>query len=355
MNRLLVRDISDGLAAYLRAGVASAPSVVVARDGRRRSRDFAHEAATALAAGGVEVRVFEAPVPVPLLSFAVGALGASAGVMITASHNPAADNGYKVFWENGAQVIPPHDVGIAAAAEAAAERPARVPAPERIQTVPPEVEANYLVALEGMRVHRVVGARIVYTPLHGVGGRLVELALRAAGHMDLHVVSEQATPDGDFPTVTSPNPEDHQALALALALARRVGADVVLVNDPDADRLAVALPDGDGWQILGGDPLGALLADDLLTHDPHPGDGPRALITNLLASGLLAAVADHHGALYQETRIGFRWIGAAAAALEASGGRVVLGCEEALGYSPWGLIRDKDGVSAALLVADLVS
>ncbi|HMV67256.1 MAG TPA: phospho-sugar mutase, partial [Myxococcota bacterium] len=264
MNRLLVRKVSAGLARHLLRQDEGAVErgVVIGFDARRNSQAFALEAANTIAAAGIPVWLFGDIVPTPVCSYATVALGAAAGVMITASHNPPEDNGYKVFRANGAQIIEPDDSQISAAIDRS-DAP-RVEAAS-ISPVPGVVIDAYHSAIQALRVHPADGARVVYTAMHGVGTRFVERALLDAGHLDLHLVAEQVRPDGAFPTVRFPNPEEPGALDLAMALARAVEADVILANDPDADRLAVAAPLPDGsWRQLTGNQVGVLLADDLL-------------------------------------------------------------------------------------------
>ncbi|HSR15897.1 MAG TPA: hypothetical protein VLL51_09105, partial [Gemmatimonadales bacterium] len=253
MNRAVVIRTTAGLAAYL---LARGPGpVVVGFDGRLSSPVFAQDTVAVLAAAGLPVRFFDEPVPTPLVAFAGPRLGARASVVITASHNPPQDNGYKVYDRNGAQIIPPVDDAIADAIDAA---PAAIDVPRaadpwsapQVERIGPEMAAAYLEGVAGLRSPVRSNLRIVYTPLHGVGRDLAVRALEAAGHREVHVVAEQGEPDGSFPTVAFPNPEEPGALDLARALAERVGADLVLANDPDADRLAVCLPGAEGWRSL---------------------------------------------------------------------------------------------------------
>ena len=352
MNRRLVRQVTAGLAAYLLRTVADAASrgVVVGFDGRHGSAAFAADAAAVLGAAGLRVWTYDDVVPTPELAHAVVGLKAAAGIMVTASHNPPADNGYKVYWSNGAQIVPPHDKGISAAIDEAGHD---CPEAAGVPRVPAQLRSDYLDGVEALRVHRNRGARVVYTAMHGVGRARIEEVLRRAGHEDLHVVAAQADPDPDFPTVAFPNPEEPGALDLAYALAREVGADVVIANDPDADRLAVALPQGDGFLRLSGNQVGVLLAEDLLTHGE--GGAERLVATTVVSTAMLRRIAAHHGVAYAETLTGFKWIANRAIEHDADGGRFVVGFEEALGYSVGGLVRDKDGVSAALLIADMVA
>ncbi|MBW2254332.1 MAG: phospho-sugar mutase [Deltaproteobacteria bacterium] len=361
MNRAMVRRVSAGLADYLldEVPLATTRGVVIGYDGRHGSRVFAEDAAGVFAARGLAVHLHEEVCSTPQLSHAVTWLDAAGGVVVTASHNPRQDNGYKVYWPNGAQIIPPHDRGISARIDALGptmdiEVPALTSlyASGRVRAVPREVVDAYRAEVAALRVHRDTGVRLVYTALHGVGAKLVKEVLYEAGHTDLHMVPEQTEPDGDFPTVSFPNPEEPGALDLALALAQELRADLILANDPDADRLAVVerTPDG-GYRLLSGNQVGVLLASDLLTHGPQ--DEGRMVSTSVVSSTMLSAIAERHGAAYVDTLTGFKWIANAAIDHEAAGGRFVMGYEEALGYSIGPVVRDKDGISAALLMADL--
>jgi phosphomannomutase len=308
------------------------------------------------------VHLFPDPVPTPLCAFAVTRIGAAAGVMVTASHNPPADNGYKVYASNGAQIIPPTDAEIAA-------RIAQAPrVPELPRLTPPDaaarglrrpvddaVEAAYLEGLAKGALHPANGAsvRIVYTAMHGVGQRLIARAFRRAGFEGVAMVPSQADPDGSFRTVPFPNPEEKGAMDRALLLAREVGAELVLANDPDADRLAVAVPSDGGYRMLTGNEIGVLLADDALAH-ADTGGRKKLVITSVVSSSLLSRMAKDRGAEYAETLTGFKWIANAALAAEARGVAFVFGYEEALGYSCGPLVRDKDGIGAALRMAELV-
>ena len=369
MSRVLVRKVTAGLAAYLIAQVPDARDrgVVIGHDARRLSREFAEDTARVLGGAGIRSFLAHRPWPTPMTAWAVTAERACAGVMVTASHNPPAYNGYKVYWGNGAQIIPPHDTGIAAAiAEVgASDRLAMPPLDElrRAGTVVDLSEAShddYLAAVVALRASPGVDGRdlvIAYTPLHGVGARSVEPALRLAGFPNFHTEPSQREPDAAFPTVAFPNPEEKGAMDRVLALAARVKADVVLANDPDADRLCVAVPDaaiaGAGYRVLTGDQTGALLADYLLEVGPRD---RRMVATTIVSSQLLGFLAEQVGADYRETLTGFKWIGNAAIDYEREhGGRFVMGYEEAIGFSIGPLVRDKDGVSAAVIFAELVA
>ncbi|MDC3956538.1 phospho-sugar mutase [Polyangium jinanense] len=377
MNRAVVLRTTAGLARYLLAtdeAAARARGVVIGYDGRRMSREFAEDTACAFAAAGIPAILSPIPCPTPVTAYAVQALGAVAGVMITASHNPPEYNGYKVYWGNGAQIIPPHDKGIAAAIDAS---PAAKDVPRSdldaarakglVRSFPNDLDDRYLAAIAALSV-RGDGDRslsIVYTPLHGVGNRLVRAALAAAGFSRVTTVPEQAEPDGAFPTVAFPNPEEKGAMDLSFALAAREGATIVLANDPDVDRLAVAVrrPEG-GYVQLTGNQVGTLLGHYLLTRTPAclsddvpvEDAGKKLVIASIVSSPMLGAIARALGVRYEETLTGFKWIANRAMDLErAEGAAFVFGYEEALGYTVGTLVRDKDGIGAALLFAELAS
>lgn len=363
LNRVLVQRVTAGFGHYLTATLDDARErgVVIGYDARRNSAVFAEDAARVFAALGIRVHRFTEPVPTPVLSHAVVWLGAVGGVMVTASHNPPADNGYKVYWGNGAQIIPPHDKGISRAIDALPEAPVDVAdlavAAEAgsVIDVPLSVFDDYLKRVLALRVHPGHTVTAVYTAMHGVGFATLQRVLQAAGHSAVVPVDEQVQPDGAFPTVSFPNPEEDGALDLARARARAVSADLIIAHDPDADRLAVAVPDASaegGYRQLTGNEVGLLLAQDLLEHGTH--DAPRMVASSLVSSPVLRRIAAAHGASHVETLTGFKWIANAAVDHRArTGGGFVMGFEEALGYSPGEVVRDKDGVSAALLILDL--
>jgi phosphomannomutase len=353
MNRAVVRRTTAGVARWViaRGPAAVAAGVVVGRDARHGSEVFAADVADVLASFGVAVHVLSRPLPTPITAFAVRRIGAAAGVVVTASHNPAIDNGYKVYAGDGAQIIPPDDGVIAAAAEAGADVSDGGPTGNR-QVVDDDVLAAYRDAV--VRLLDPGGPRslnAVYTPLHGVGGAVLPDLMAAAGFDPPHIVAEQAEPDPDFPTVPFPNPEEPGALDLAMAAAERVGADVVLANDPDADRLAVAVPGRDGtWRPFTGDELGILLAERCLQVTSGPG---RLLATTVVSSSMLSKLAAEAGVAYEETLTGFKWI--ARAAQRRPGHHLVFGYEEALGYTIGSVVADKDGLSAALVAAEMAA
>jgi phosphomannomutase len=377
MNRAIVIQTSAGLARYLLDQIPDAArrGVVVAYDGRHKSLEFAEDTAEVLSAAGITVHLFRRVAPTPLAAFTVGELGAVSGVMVTASHNPARYNGYKVYWENAAQIIPPHDTGIAAAIAAigAANQVPRLDLAEArrrglVRDVPEAIINAYLSRVFSFLPHPEVRPEmpIVYTAMHGVGGDLAIRAFARAGFSNLHVVSEQIEPDPDFPTVAFPNPEEKGAMDLSLALAQRTNAEVVLANDPDADRLAVAVPalGGNGTNSfvqLTGNQVGVMLGAYLLGEEPGEvgqarptSKKRRAVVESLVSSPMLGEIAHALGVHYEETLTGFKWIANRAIALAAEGIEFVFGYEEALGYSVGDVVRDKDGVGAAVLFAELV-
>ncbi|MFI7496610.1 phospho-sugar mutase [Kocuria sp. M4R2S49] len=367
MNRVVVLRAAAGLAAHVlasdaAAGSARRPRAVVGYDARHSSDVFARDTAAVFTAAGIETLLMPSALPTPVLAWAVRALEAEVGVMVTASHNPPADNGYKVYLggravepeARGCQIVAPHDLMIAERI-AAVGPVAQIPRAQDGWTVLPEsVEKDYLDAVVPAVVPAAAGPgrslRIVLTPMHGVGGRTTTEALRRAGLADVHVVPEQAQPDPEFPTVAFPNPEEPGALDLALATARAVGADLVLANDPDADRVAVAVPvpgaggAGTDWRMLRGDEVGALLGHAAAAR--CAGRAGAVLANSIVSSRLLGRIAAAAGIAHRETLTGFKWI--------ARVPGLVFGYEEALGYcvAPE-VVRDKDGISAAVAVAVL--
>lgn len=365
MNRAVIRRATSGVARHLLATVPDAArrGVVVARDARRGSDVFALDTAAVLAGFGIRTHFFVDRAPTPLGAFAVKELGAAAGIVVTASHNPPAYNGYKVYWENAAQIVPPVDAGIAR--EIAKAGPANaIPYVPREEAegaglfVPlgEELARRYHEAIARLVLHPGEGRDLgmVYTAMHGVGARFTLAALAAAGFANVHPVAAQNEPDGAFPTVSFPNPEEPGALDLALALCEETEADLLLANDPDADRLAAGARDGSGkMRVFSGNELGVLLgAYALIERKPRP-EKPLLLAT-IVSSTQLGTIARDLGAAYAETLTGFKWIENRALELERTEGRTtVFGYEEALGYSVGDVVRDKDGISAALVFADL--
>jgi phosphomannomutase len=363
MNRLVVRQTAAAVAEVLLAEVpgAAARGVVVAHDARHRSADFAADCVQVVRDRGLRVLAFRGPVPTPLATHAGRTLGAAATLVVTASHNPARDNGLKVYWDDGAQILAPVDQRIAeAAARIAAAGDPRPPAGRRPGPVEdlgtaaaptPTVRAYVRDAL-GLVAAPLPPVTVAVTSLHGVGAALLDRVLATAGVASVHHVPDQRQPDPDFPTVPFPNPEEPGAMDRVLDLAAAVGADIAVANDPDADRLAVAVPDRSGtWATLTGDQVGALLAAHLVPR--APGGPDRLVATTVVSSRLLGTLARDAGIRYAETLTGFKWL--CRPALQHPEWHQVLAYEEALGYAVGPEARDKDGITAALAVIDLVA
>ena len=359
MNRVLVRMVAAALAVRVLQERGERPRVVVGYDARHKSGLFAADTARVLAARQVPVTMLPGPVPTPVLAFAVRHLDASAGVMVTASHNPRADNGCKVYWRGGRQLAAPTDAEISRIIDRTAP-----PAPgdlasgddPAITGAGDDLTEAYLEAVAGLLEPRGPrSVRMAYTPLHGVGASTFLRALSRAGFEAPAVVAGQADPDPDFPTAPFPNPEEAGVLDPLVQLAAETGADVALAHDPDADRLAVAVPAGGRWRLLTGDETGCLLAEHLLRRDGRERDGRRRLVINtVVSSRLLRCIAAHHGAEWAETLTGFKWI-MRAHAQRAADCDLVLGYEEALGYAVGDAVGDKDGIGAALVMAEFVA
>jgi phosphomannomutase len=330
--------------------------VIVGRDARHGSAIFATVTAEVLAAEGFSVLLLPGPVPTPVVAFAVRQTGAAAGIQITASHNPPTDNGYKVYFDGGIQIVSPADRQIETAMAAA-------PLADQITREPVAPDGNSATDLVERYIERAAGVRrsagsvrVALTPLHGVGGAVAVETLRRAGFEYVHTVGAQFAPDPDFPTVAFPNPEEPGATDALLALAADVHADVAIALDPDADRCAVGIPTGSGWRMLSGNETGWLLGDYILsqTDNPETAAETRIVASTVVSSRMLAAIAAHYGAVHVETLTGFKWLARADANLPT--GRLVYAYEEAIGHcvDP-AAVRDKDGMSAAVLVCDLVA
>jgi len=343
MNRVVVTRAAAGLAAYLKdQGAVRDASVVIGYDARHNSDVFARDTAEVMTGAGLRALVLPRPLPTPLLAFAIRELGCVAGVMVTASHNPPRDNGYKVYLGDGSQIVPPADAGIAERI-AAVGSVADVPRGDGWTILGDSIVDGYLDTVAGLAGDGPRDLRLVYTPLHGVGGTSVTQVLETAGFDAPYVVAQQEQPDADFPTVSFPNPEEPGAMDLAMALAADRQVDLVVANDPDADRCAAAVPDVHGWRMLRGDEVGALLAHHLLTGG-HAGTYACSIVSSTLLSKMAAAA----GQAFAETLTGFKWIS------KVDG--LVFGYEEALGYcvDPEH-VKDKDGVSALLLLCELAA
>jgi phosphomannomutase len=356
MNRLVVRQAAAGLVDHLLATEREAArrGVIIGYDARRKSDVFALDTARVCAARGVRAMIFRSIVPTPVLAWNITGSGAVAGVMVTASHNPPADNGYKVYLGTGAQIVPPADVEIAARIDAVDPTAVELSADDDplIEWLDDTLVEAYVEAAPRVRFRpELTGRPIAYTAMHGVGGATLRRVFQHAGLSAPHVVAEQQEPDGTFPTVSFPNPEEPGAMDLLLAVASRVDAAVALANDPDADRLGAAIPLRDGsWRRLTGDEIGALLGDHILQHTT--GDD-RLVVTTLVSSSLLGTMAAKHGVHSAETFTGFKWI--AHTVLEQPELRFVFGYEQALGYLVTDRPLDKDGITAAVLLAEVAA
>ena len=361
MNAAVVITTTDALCRVLEDKVIGAQDkgIVIGNDGRTKSTAFARAAAQIAAARGFKVWLFDDYAPTPLTAYAVIASGAAAGIMVTASHNPPEYNGYKVYWGNGAQIISPVDAWVRDAAVRSVTRGAKAlladaeKSGKKWQSAPQMWRDMYRSEVQRLRAYpnlRLNDMAIAYTPMHGVGAAT---AIRLIEDEGIHVyaVREQEQPDAAFPTVKFPNPEEPGAMDLVNALALRENCDLSVANDPDADRLAIAVREGSAMRMLSGNQIGTMLGAYLLTaHQQRP-----ALVaTSVVSSRALHALAAHHQAIYFETLTGFKWI-ANGAISRAAQGEFLFGYEEALGFTVGTLVRDKDGISAALVFCEMVA
>jgi phosphomannomutase len=363
MNRAVVVRATGAVADWLEADEDGRGGLVVlGRDGRRKSDVFLRDAAAVLVARGFSVALLDRPVPTPLVAFAARKLGAVAAIAITASHNPPDDNGYKLYDRTGGQIVSPSDERIAA--RIAALGPARsIPRADLegsslVRHLGAETDAAFLeaVAAAARVASPKVPFTVVYTPMHGVGAPFMVPALRAAGFEAVHVVPEQAEPDGTFPTVKFPNPEEKGALDLAFALARAKQADLVVASDPDADRLAIAIPDPTtpgAFVQLTGNEVGVLLAHHLFGQTPAAERSKKLVVRSIVSTPMLDKLAASHGARADATLTGFKWIARSFTAHRAEGLEPLFGFEEALGYCIREIVGDKDGIAAAVAFCDL--
>ena len=351
MNRVLVAQAAVGIARYLKANFDD-PSCVIGFDARKNSDIFAKDSAEILAGLGVRAYLYDSLVATPMVAFAVRELGCSAGIMVTASHNPPADNGYKVFDFTGSQIIPPMDALIASEIDKFAENElvSDLVRSGDYSSVPASVSVDYLQGVSGLmnRHSDRKSLKIVYSAMHGVGAEFIEKIFDLAGMDPLIPVASQHKPDGTFPTVAFPNPEEPGAMDKSLETAKANDADLVLANDPDADRLCVAYKDSTGNYIqLSGDDLGLLLAEELAGRAKRAGVSG-TLACSIVSSSAIEKVAEHHGLEFVQTLTGFKWVGRVP--------NLIFGYEEALGYCVDSKrVKDKDGLSAALVVADIAT
>ena len=370
MNVYTVRKATQGLANYIASVKAQARGVAIAYDSRRMSPEFADVAALCLAANGIKAYVFESLRPTPELSFAVRTLHCIAGINITASHNPPEYNGYKVYWEDGAQITPPHDTGIMAEVKAVTDY-AKVYTMEKkeaeekglYQVIGKDIDDPYIEALKSQVIHQdAIDAekdqlKIVYSPLHGTGNIPARRVLKELGFTNVHVVKEQELPDGNFPTVSYPNPEADEAFTLGLKLAKEIDADLVLATDPDADRLGVRVKDKDGiYHTLTGNMSGCLLEEYELSQRKAaagklPEDG--AVVSTIVTTNMAGAIARAYGLRFIEVLTGFKYIGQQILGFEESGkGTYLFGFEESYGCLIGTHARDKDAIVATMALCE---
>lgn len=370
MNIYTVRKATQGLANYINKAGKASQGVAIAFDSRHMSPEFADEAALCLAANGIKAYVFESLRPTPELSFAVRELGCVAGINVTASHNPPEYNGYKVYWEDGAQITPPHDTGIMDEVKAVTDWNTvktmdKAEAVEKglYENIGAAIDDKYIEELKKQVIHwdsiKEVGKdlKIVYTPLHGTGNIPARRVLKEIGFENVYVVPEQELPDGDFPTVSYPNPEAAEAFALGLGMAKKLDADLVLATDPDADRLGVYVKDSKSGEYipLTGNMSGSLLCEYVLSQkaakNAIPEDGE--VVKSIVTTNLVDAVADYYHCKLVECLTGFKWIGKQILKEEQTGkGHYMFGLEESYGCLIGTYARDKDAVSASVALCE---
>ncbi|MCC5876059.1 MAG: phospho-sugar mutase [Candidatus Sumerlaeia bacterium] len=373
MNSYIVARATQGLANYVAAN-ATAPKplrAAITHDSRHRSREFAQTAACVLAANGFYVHISPELRPTPYLSFAVRHLGCHTGIVVTASHNPKEYNGYKAYWDDGSQVVPPHDKGIIMEVEkiVGEDQVNRISwedgiAQGVIKVMGAEMDEAYLEAVLKQRINADVikshQPRVVYTPLHGVGGRMVPQAMKMWGFNDVLTEPEQMKPNGDFPTAASPNPEEGAALERAIKLAEKEGGELVMATDPDADRVGIAVKDHNGrFELITGNQLCALLADYLLEQGKKAGRFKKrpGVVTTVVTSPLVQKVSEGHGAAVELTLTGFKWIAEQYRrwAADPDGPQFIYGTEESYGYLIGDHCLDKDGVVACCVTAEMAA
>ncbi|WP_028974062.1 phospho-sugar mutase [Spirochaeta cellobiosiphila] len=366
MNPLVVRKATQGLANYVNKAVPQSPSAVIAYDSRNYSDLFALEAALVLCSSGIKTYLFTELRPTPELSFALRELKASTGIVVTASHNPAAYNGYKVYWSDGAQIVPPHDKGIIEEVRNVSSLPKILTKEEAEEKgllvwIDKELDDKYKAQLKKEVIRpeliKELGKdlKVAYTPLHGTGGTMVPSVLADLG-IEVNMVPEQAEPNGDFPTVEFPNPEEASALKMVLDLGKKIGAHLVMGTDPDSDRLGIAIPEGEDYRLVTGNQLGALLADYVFSGIKERGDYPEhpAFVNTIVTSDFQRKIAESYGATHFQTLTGFKYIGEKIKQFEEKGDyQFLFGGEESYGYLVGTAVRDKDAVVAAMMTAEM--
>ncbi len=364
MNPYIVRKATQGLSNYIRKNTSTG-SAVIAYDSRHFSDLFADEAARIFCSNGIKTYLFSSLRPTPVLSFAVRELGATAGIVVTASHNPAVYNGYKVYWSDGGQIVPPHDSGIINEVNAV-EGPLKPMSKKEalkkglLVIIDKEIDEPFVSLVKSCSIRpellKTMGndLKIVYTPLHGTGTVLVERTLKEMG-VRVITVPEQREPDGDFPTVEFPNPEIASALKLGIELAKKESADMLMGTDPDADRLGIAVPDGDTIVLVTGNQLGALLADYIFSSRKEVGKLPEksAFVKTIVTTELQKFIVETYGVKCYDVLTGFKYIAEKIKQFEKTGESFIFGGEESYGYLVTDKVRDKDAVSAAFLAVEM--
>lgn len=365
MNKYTLGAATQGLSNYLKKSFPNEQvKVAIAHDSRINSPEFARIVANVFSANDIKVYFFESLRPTPELSFAIRHLGCHSGVVLTASHNPKEYNGYKAYWNDGGQVVAPHDKNIIAEVNAitSIEDIRFEPKPENIQLIGADIDEAYMDRVAGLAVnkpaiHRQHNLKIVYSPLHGTGITLVPRVLARLGFTNVTIVEEQATPDGNFPTVVYPNPEEKEAMSLALQKAREIDADLVLATDPDADRVGIAVKNLNGeFVLLNGNQTGSLLVYYLLKawHEAGKLTGKEFIAYTIVTTDLIGRVADHYGVKYYQTLTGFKYIAEVIRALEGKE-QFIGGGEESYGYLVGDFVRDKDAVASCAMIAEMVA
>ncbi|MCX7678240.1 MAG: phospho-sugar mutase [Spirochaetes bacterium] len=365
MNIYTVGMAAQGLANYIVKKNRAHDGVVIACDSRRMSRQFLEETAAIMAANGIRAFIFDDIAPTPLCSFAIRQLNAVSGVVITASHNPPEYNGFKVYWDDGGQVVPPQDKEIIEEVKRIQSifEIKKIPFNDAIKsglvmTIGEEIINKYLSLLEkkALRPLSPSSVRIVYSPLHGTGYRIVPRVLSHFGFTDVHLVEKQAIPDGNFPTVEYPNPEEKPAMQMALDLAKKVNADIVLATDPDADRMGVAFQTSGGeYALINGNQIGTMLEYYLLKRLSEASRIPKKanIIKTIVTTDLQDEIAHSFGCNVINVLTGFKWIAMKIKELEAKGEQFIFGGEESYGYLPVDFVRDKDAISACYFFAEM--
>ncbi|MFC3198558.1 phospho-sugar mutase [Parapedobacter deserti] len=365
MNKYTIGRATQGLSNYLRKTYPDEEiRVAIAYDSRNNSQAFARLVADVFSANGIKVYLFAELRPTPHLSFAVRHLHCHAGVMLTASHNPKEYNGYKAYWNDGGQLVPPHDKNVINEVYAI-EDPSDInfdPVEENITLLGKELDDAYLNAVSELTIRPDAVARqsdlkIVFSPIHGTGGTLIPPTLERWGFTDVSIVEEQATPDGNFPTVVYPNPEEEEAMSLAVKEGQRIGADVIFATDPDADRVGAAIKNANGeYQLLNGNQIGSLLVNYVLSAKKEQGDlrPDDYVVKTIVTTNLIADIAKQYGVTYHDTLTGFKYIGELITQ-RAGQGRFLVGGEESYGYLVGELVRDKDAVVSAVFIAEMAA